>query len=142
MKELKEGLLIFLNGKNYDKISELISDSLEYDGYKRPCSIPDEMIFSCMDIEYALCELIFEGNIVLVLQAEPKMWETIINKYHYNVKDKNVFCIAWADDRYDLRQSIYNLNYSRFNVISKDENYIVNSIADYIKYNILPENIE
>lgn len=142
MKKLKEGLLIFLNGKNCDKISELISDSLERDGYKRPCSIHDEMIFSYTDIKYALCELLFEGNIVLVLQAEPKMWEAIINEYHYNVKDKNVFCIAWADDKYDLRQSIYNLNYSRFSVISKDENYIVNSIADYIKYSILPENIE
>lgn len=71
MKKLKEGLLIFLNGKNYDKISGLISDSLEYDGYKT-CSISNEMIFSCMDIEYALCELLFEREIMLVLQNKTK----------------------------------------------------------------------
>ena len=93
-------------------------------------------------IERAIQEHLFEGEIVLVLQGEPKMWEIIINECQYNVKDKNVFCIAWADNECDLQESVYKLNYSRFNIISKDEKYILDSIIDYINYNILPENIE
>lgn len=142
MKKLKEGLLIFLNGDNCDKILKSISDSLEFNRYKRPYLYLNELAWSDLDIQSTLSDFLLEGEIVLVAQSEPKMWELVINKYHYNVKDRNVFCIAWANNKDNLRESTYNLNYSKFNIISEDENYIINAIIDYILYSILPENIE
>lgn len=142
MKKLKEGLLIFLNGDNYDGISHKISDSLEYNGYKKPYLYLAKNWESHTYINHIINNCILKGEIVLVCQSEPKLWELIINKNKLNVKDRNVFCIAWASTKDDLRESSYNLKYSKFNVISEDENYITNAIIDYIESNILPENIE